>query len=128
MDILGDASSGEIVPGTPCPTYIGTRSCDYDVMHYVSRLPSVMFQCVGPKKRNRYGGESDPKSIPVFVSSDGDQIKVGLGDSQFARYPKETLARASVAEIEEFIAKALETAVTSYFSEIATLRDSELWD
>lgn len=123
VPLLENAKQAFEKEGIPCVI----RS-DYDVVNYINRLPSVIFQCVGPKKKNRSGGESEPKSVPVFVSSDGDQVEVGLGDSHFARYPKKTLARAGVGEIEESIAKALETAVSSYFSEIAELRNSNLWD
>lgn len=109
--------------GIPC-----TISNDYDVTNYVNKLPSVMFQCVGPKKKNRHGGESEPKSIPVFVSSDGDQVEIGLGKNHFSIRPDNTLAKVDAGDADASIEEAVKAAVSSYFSEIAELRSQGMWN
>lgn len=90
---------------------------NFDVrsMHH-SVLPSVSFQCLGPKRPSD-GWQF--KSIPVFFSSDGEFIYAGAGEHSLSTRAEANIGKAPVGQPAELVASSVQRAVESYYKELA---------
>jgi hypothetical protein len=83
------------------------------VTDFAGREPSVLFQCLGPERRSDKWRFEAPGA---FFASDGEYIKIGLGDKGVDRGPsKGSIASVLPMNAEEGITGAIEKALEAYY-------------
>jgi hypothetical protein len=83
------------------------------VTDFTNREPSVLFQCLGPERRSDKWRFEAPAA---FFASDGEYIKIGLGENGFDRGPsKNSVVSVLPANAEEMITSAIEKALEAYY-------------
>jgi hypothetical protein len=89
----------------------------YDVASsYVE--PSIKFWCESRPRRDdgyRY------QSLPLFVSSDGAEIKVGLGSFHSDRFPKDSLGTVKPGLARDLIVSGTKRVIEAYYREVANI-------
>jgi hypothetical protein len=99
----------------------------FDVENDVNTDPSVSFVCIGPERKNRHGGRSEPKSRSAMFSSDGLRIFIELGTQVISNSFKEERFSAEAGKAEAMIARAVQGVLDSYFVSVDELRNSGIW-
>ena len=84
---------------------------ELDVTSYASRDPVVKFQCLGPRRVSD-GWQFEAR--PIFFSSDGDRMKLGVGNYGFSRDSDNTIAEENVNNYNELVRIGLGKALEFY--------------
>jgi hypothetical protein len=85
---------------------------DFDVLNYIGKLPSVLFQFV------RSEGETGDRGLPVFFESDGETIEAGIGEHCFSHHSERSLGKAPPMNLDLLITNAVKEAIESYYKEL----------
>jgi hypothetical protein len=76
--------------------------------------PMVKFQCKGPPGRD---GGAVFEARPIFFTSNGSRIRLGVGDHRFSRKADRIIAEDRTGNIESLVRIGLERAIEFYMEE-----------
>lgn len=76
--------------------------------------PMVKFQCKGPPQE---GDVATLEARPIFFTSNGSRIRLGVGDHRFSRNADRIIAEDKTGNIEALVRIGLERAIEFYMEE-----------
>jgi hypothetical protein len=91
----------------------------FDVKDYTDRNPSVKFQCLGPKRASDGWQFESP---PIFFSSNGKSVMVGISKHNFSRDADEWTGTAPAENCGDLIDEGIKKAIAEYYSALESNR------
>ena len=85
---------------------------DFEVNGFVSKHPSIAFQCISPPRVSEWRYEG---ATAVFSSSDGKMIEVYIDNRPGERPQREIFDPVNAADVEPLVGKAVEKVLEKYY-------------
>ncbi len=93
---------------------LSSITTDFESDRHAERDPSVKFQCKGPPNADE---GSLFEARPVFFTSNGSRIRLGVGDHRFSRHADRKIAEDKVGNHAALVRIGLERAIEFYMEE-----------
>lgn len=93
---------------------LSSITTDFESDRHAERDPTVKFQCKGPPGAD---GAWLFEARPVFFTSNGSRVRLGVGDHRYSRHADRTIAEDKVGNHAALVRIGLERAIEFYMEE-----------